>query len=140
MLSGYSNTPLAKKLGIKEGINMRINICPDDYYSKFDFFPKDVTINNEADYELDIMHYFINDSAQLIKEIKDLKKHIKQNGMIWVSWPKKSSGIISDVNEDVIRNFALTIGLVDIKVCAIDNIWSALKLVIPVKERKQYKK
>ena len=86
--------------------------------------------------EKDFIHFFTKDSLELEKGLLQFKDEIKQNGMIWVSWPKKTSGVPTDITEDVIRNFALGIGLVDVKVCAVNEVWSGLKLVIPVKYRK----
>lgn len=133
--AGYSGTPLAKKLGIKEGFRMALFNQPDYYFSLFTDFPADVKfINNNS--KVDFIHYFAREGKQLQKDIGKLKNGIEQNGMIWISWPKKSSKVETDVTEDVVRMIALTNGLVDIKVCAVDETWSGLKLVIPVKDRK----
>ena len=108
---------------------------PDYYFSLFTDFPTDVKfINNNS--KVDFIHYFAREGKQLQKDIGKLKNGIEQNGMIWISWPKKSSKVETDVTEDVVRMIALTNGLVDIKVCAVDGTWSGLKLVIPVKDRK----
>jgi hypothetical protein len=133
--AGYSGTPLAKKLGIKEGFKIALYNQPEYYFKLFTDFPADVKlINNKT--TVDFIHYFIKEEKQLAKEINKLKNQVEQNGMIWISWPKKSSKVETDVTENVIRNIALKNGLVDIKVCAVDETWSGLKLVIPVKERK----
>ena len=133
--AGYSGTPLAKKLGIKEGFKIALFNQPHYYFSLFTDFPTDVKlINNNS--KADFIHYFAREGKQLQKDIGKLKNGIEQNGMIWISWPKKSSKVETDITEDVIRMIALTNGLVDIKVCAVDETWSALKLVIPVKDRK----
>src|SRR5678815_5463304 len=132
--AGYSGTPLAKKLGIKEGFRMALFNQPDYYFSLFTDFPVDVRfINNNS--KVDFIHYFAREGKQLQKDIGKLKNGIEQNGMIWISWPKKSSKVETDVTEDVVRMIALMNGLVDIKVCAVDETWSGLKLVIPVKDR-----
>jgi uncharacterized protein YvpB len=133
--SGYSGTPLAKKLGIKEGFTIALYNQPDYYFQLFIDFPEDVNIVNNQP-KADFIHYFVKEAKQLSKDISKLKRQIEQNGMIWISWPKKSSKVETDITEDVIRNLALKNGLVDIKVCAVDEIWSGLKLVIPVKDRK----
>lgn len=134
MSSGYSGTPLAKKLGIKEGFRIALYHQPEYYFNLFTDFPNDVKIINKS--KVDFIHYFVKEEKQLLKDISKLKNQIEQNGMIWISWPKKSSKVETDITEDAIRNIALKNGLVDIKVCAVDEIWSGLKLVIPVKERK----
>ena len=134
-MAGYSSTPLAKKLGIKPGFKMRLINAPDYYFKLFTDFPTDVTIINNSS-KVDLIHYFVKEGKQLQKDINKLKNAIKQNGMIWISWPKKSSKVETDVTEDVVRIIALQNGLVDIKVCAVDETWSGLKLVIPVKDRK----
>ncbi len=134
--TGYSGTPLAKKSGIKEGFNIRIVNQPDHYFDLFQDFPENIDIRNEKKTKKDFIHYFTSQAKELDRDIVSLKNEIVPNGMIWISWPKKSSGITTDVTEDVIRHLALTNGLVDIKVCAVDDVWSGLKLVIPVKDRK----
>ena len=134
---GYSGTPLAKKLGIKPGCKMNIHNMPEYYFQLFADFPEDVQTNitlRGKDY--DLMHFFTQSEQELTKKLPKLKQMILQNGCIWVSWPKKASKVVTDVNENTIRDLALRIGLVDVKVCAVNEIWSGLKLVIPVKERK----
>ena len=133
--SGYSRTPLAKKLGIKEGFKIRLINAPENYFALFKDFPGNVDILTETKSKKDFIHCFSKDIAELKKIIPDLKSEIISNGMIWISWPKKSSGISANADEDSIRSLALATGLVDIKVCAVDDTWSALKLVIPVKSR-----
>jgi hypothetical protein len=134
--SGYSGTPLEKKLGIKNEFTIRLINAPEYYFNLFVDFPEDVQITNIKGKEKDFIHYFERKATTLKKNLPLLRKEIAQHGMIWVSWPKKASKVETDITEDTIRNFALTIGLIDIKVCAVDEIWSGLKLVIPLKERK----
>lgn len=136
-MAGYSGTPLAKKLGIKDGFKIAIMHEPDHYYSLFADMPSDVDIQHNLKSKLDFIHYFVKDAEQLGNDIVKLRDSIQKNGMIWISWPKQSSKVPTDITEDVIRDIALKNGLVDIKVCAVDNVWSALKLVIPVKDRGQ---
>jgi hypothetical protein len=133
---GYSGTPLAKKLGLKEGLSVKLINPPENYFDLFDNLPDNLEFQDEPGILKDLIHCFVKDSTVMTTALIQLKEEIKQNGMIWVSWPKKSSKVPTDITEDVIRNHALKIGLVDIKVCAVDEIWSALKLVIPVKDRK----
>ena len=134
-VAGYSGTPLAKKLGIREGFRIALFNQPEYYFRLFTDFPENVKfINNKS--KVDLIHYFVKEGKQLATDIHKLKDTIEQNGMIWISWPKKSSKVETDITEDVVRHLALTNGLVDIKVCAVDETWSGLKLVIPVKDRK----
>lgn len=134
MSPGYSGTPLAKKLGIKQGFKIALYHQPEYYFKLFTDLP-DVKIISGIS-KVNFIHYFVKEEKQLLKDMATIKSQIEQNGMIWVSWPKKSSKVETDITEDVIRNLALKNGLVDIKVCAVDEIWSGLKLVIPVKDRK----
>ena len=134
--AGYSNTPLAKKLGIKPGYIIHIINQPDNYYSLFSDWPLDVVENTDPETLKDFIHLFTKSEIELNEQLPLLKHRITQNGMIWVSWPKKASKVPTDITEDNIRNLALQIGLVDVKVCAVDQVWSGLKLVIPVKDRR----
>lgn len=136
MSVGYSGTPLEKKLGLKEGFTIRLINPPDHYFDLFKSFPQKIENTNDKNLLKDFIHFFTKDAAELNKEILNLKNEIHQNGMIWISWPKKASKVATDITEDVVRKIALENGLVDIKVCAVDIIWSGLKLVIPVKDRK----
>ena len=133
--AGYSSTPLAKKLGIKEAHIVRLVHPPADYFQLFPDWPASAKVVKDKTSKKDIIHFFTTDSKKLFSQLPLLKDEIKQEGMIWVSWPKKAAKMKTDVTEDVIRNFALQIGFVDIKVCAVDEIWSGLKLVIPVSKR-----
>jgi len=134
--AGYSGTPLSKKLGIRENSSIAVMHAPVPYTDLFDHFPENVRISSDHSPK-DLIHYFTTSSKQLVKDMYVLKKGITQDGCIWISWPKKSSKVPTDINEDLIRNIAIQNGLVDIKVCAVNETWSALKLVIPVKDRKK---
>ena len=133
--AGYSGTPLVKKLGFKPGFQVRIVQAPEYYKELLEDLPKDVEFVNNSKTPKDLIHLFVQKKEDLIKSLYSLRKELKPNGMIWVSWPKKSSGMASNVTEDDIRKEAIQNELVDIKVCAIDETWSGLKLVIPVKSR-----
>ena len=135
-MSGYSGTPLSQKLGIKPGMLIRPVRAPSDYASIAGPLPSDVRIATSDVDEIDLVHLFTKERADLLESLVHYKKKIKQAGMIWVSWPKKSSGMTSELTEDVIREIALPLGLVDIKVCAVDAVWSGLKLVIRKENRK----
>jgi hypothetical protein len=133
--TGYSGTPLEKKLGIKQGFKIRLFNQPDYYYDLFSDLPTDIKELKDKKSKKDFIHYFAMNTLQLNKDIQQLRQEIEENGMIWVSWYKKSAKIKTDLNENIIREIALSNGLVDVKVCAIDEIWSGLKLVIRLKDR-----
>jgi hypothetical protein len=134
-VAGYSATPLAKKLGIKPGTVLRTVNAPADYEALLAPLPQDVTMAQTDTNDLDVVHFFTKTRSELIKLIDRYKSRIKQNGAIWVSWPKKASGIPTEINEHTVREIALPQGLVDIKVCAVDETWSGLKLVIRKENR-----
>ena len=135
-MAGYSGTPLAKKLGFKDGHRVRIKNAPDNYLDLVSPTPEHVQISKNFRKDVDIFHFFTRSSSELSSEPPKLMSAIDQNGMIWISWPKKSSGVASTVTEDTIRTVALPLGLVDVKVCAVDETWSGLKLVIRKELRK----
>jgi hypothetical protein len=133
--AGYSGTPLTKKLGIKSGFHISLVNAPEYYLQLFADLPAELYFENKGDIKIDFIHFFTNSKDEFTSLLPLLKDRIKANGMIWVSWPKKASKVPTDITEDIIRNYAIEIGLVDIKVCAVDEIWSGLKLVIPTKDR-----
>ena len=133
---GYSAAPLAKKLGIKEGYLLRLINAPPHYLSLFEDWPQNVSIENSTIPKKDFIHFLTAESAQLFAKLPLLKEEIRQAGAVWVSWPKKAAKVPTDITEDVIRDFAIRIGLVDVKVCAVDAVWSGLKLIIPIRHRK----
>jgi len=134
--TGYSGTPLAKKLGIKENFKVRIINAPDYYFDLFSDLPSTITIVKDNKSKKDFIHFFALNAAVLEKEIVNLKNQLEQNGALWISWYKKSAKIPTDLTDVVVRAIALANGLVDVKVCAVDEVWSGLKLVIPVKDRR----
>jgi len=129
MPSGYSKTPLIKKLGIKENYKIRLIQAPDDYFDLLGELPNHVKILKRKSKDLDFIHLFAKNQKVFDKYFFQIKNEIKKDGMIWVSWYKKASKIPTDLNEDIIRNTALANGLVDVKVCAVDEKWSGLKIV-----------
>ena len=135
-VAGYSDTPLAKKLGFREGSRVRISGVPDNYLALVSPRPENVQISKAFRKDIDIWHFFTRSAVELKTQLPRQLKAIRQNGMIWLSWPKKASKVPTDVTEDVIRKMALPLGLVDVKVCALDDIWSGLKLVIRKELRK----
>ena len=141
-MAGYSKTPLAKKLGIRASFSVKLVNAPEYYWELFADLPDDIRVNDNAIKLHDFVHFFTKDEKELTRVLPKLKKEIVQDGMIWVSWPKKSARLLAgqakmvcDITEQDVRDTALKIGLVDIKVCAVDEVWSGLKLVIRVKER-----
>jgi hypothetical protein len=135
-MTGYSGTPPAKKLGIKSGFRIKLINAPDHYIELFTDLPTELYFDDTPVSQKDFIHFFALNKDALLIRMPLLKEQIKAEGMIWVSWPKKASKVITDVTEDLVRGTALKSGLVDIKICAVDETWSGLKLVIPVKDRK----
>ena len=135
-VAGYSGTPLAKKLGIKADMVVHVVNAPGDYAAIVDPLPEGVVISSKTAGELDLVHVFTKSRSELLESLMTYQKKIKQTGTIWVSWPKKASGIPSEVNEDTVREVALPLGLVDVKVCAVNDVWSGLKLVIRKENRR----
>ncbi len=128
--AGYSGTPLAKKLGIKAGFRVRITAAPPDYANLVAPLPTGVSLAPNLKPPVDIWHLFARSRAELEARLPECVDAIRPAGTLWVSWPKKASRIASDLSEDGIRELALPLGLVDVKVCAVDATWSGLKLVI----------
>ncbi len=137
MSSGYSKTPLAKKLGLKAGFKIHLFSAPDYYEELFDELPEGINYSNTLrGSDLDFIHAFFISKEVLNSNAKKLKEGLKQNGILWASWPKGTSKIKTDINREVIRSVFLDTGLVDIKVAAIDNDWSGLKFMNRLKDRK----
>jgi hypothetical protein len=129
-MTGYSGKPLATKLGIRPGCRMYVHGATEDYLRLLGPLPDDVRLLRRPAGPLDLVHLFTREAADLASRLAAYRHRISPNGVIWVSWPKKAAKVETDVTEDVIREFALPLGLVDTKVCAVDEIWSGLKLVI----------
>ena len=129
-MPGYSGTPLSVKLGIKEGHRVRTTGAPANYLELLNPVPPNVSISSRLSKRIDMWHIFTKSYTELESKLPTLMAAIQPDGTIWVSWPKKSSGVPSTVTEDSIREIALPLGLVDVKVCAIDETWSGLKLVV----------
>ncbi len=128
--AGYSGTPLAKKLGIADGTHLVLVNAPPEYATLLAPIPPNATFQKKLNGDTDIVHSFHLQKAALRAELERLRTTIKPAGAVWVSWPKKSSKVSTDITEDTIREIALPIGFVDIKVCAVSEVWSGLKLVI----------
>lgn len=134
--AGYSGTPLAKKLGIKPPLTLLTINAPREYRAWLGKLPKDVKLVTQAHPPVDAAHLFLTDSSELDALLSKLRNELKQNGFLWVSWYKKSAKMQTDITEDVIREIALPLGFVDVKVCAVSEVWSGLKLVIRKSERR----
>ena len=130
-MAGYSGTPLWKKLGYKTGMSAYIDGAPSNYISLLSL-PVDIVVTwlPRAKSDIEFVHLFATSTSKLKRKLESYRKRIVPGGVIWVSWPKKSSGLKSNITEDTIREVALPIGLVDVKVCAVDAVWSGLKLMI----------
>lgn len=135
-MSGYSGTPLAKKLGLKEGFKVMLVNPPDYYNSLFESLPAHIEfIEDQSEVQVDFIHFFTKSEEELSNRILALKLRLKPSGMLWISWPKKASKVFTDINDSVVRRIGLESGLVDVKVCAVDEIWSGLKFVFRLKDR-----
>ena len=135
-MAGYSSTPLWKKLGYKAGLSVFTDNVPPGYIKLLEL-PADMTVTwlMRPDKGVGFIHVFSKDATELRKKLTAYRRQIAPDGVVWVSWPKKSSGVATDITEDTIRTIALPLGLVDIKVCAVDETWSGLKLMIRKSER-----
>jgi hypothetical protein len=136
MTAGYSPNPLFRKLGLAEGFHVRIIHAPDNYPKLISEIYKKLIIHEQPGKEMDFIHFFPKTISELEIVLPGLKKEIRRNGMIWISWYKISAGIQSELSEKLIRDTGLANGLVDVKVCAIDKKWSGLKFVFRLKDRK----
>lgn len=129
-MPGYSGTPLAKKLGIKDGTRVCTIAAPASYAALLKPLPPDVSITSRLSRNTDILHIFVMQEKKLVTVLKKARATMCDDAVIWVSWPKKASKVETDITEDVIREVCLPMGLVDIKVCAVDDTWSGLKLMV----------
>jgi hypothetical protein len=129
-VSGYSGTPLAQKLGIKSGGRLCTRSAPAGYLELLEPLPGPVQVVTRLDARADVIHLFATQRAELARMLTYIAARMRADAALWVSWPKKASGVATDITEDTIRELALPQRLVDIKVCAVDETWSGLKLVI----------
>src|SRR5215213_5861598 len=136
MTAGYSGTPLAKKLGYKPGFLVSLVNAPGNYEKLVEPLPENVILKNDATPNSDLLHFFTNSRDELFRGLAGYRKAIKQDGTIWVSWYKKAAKLPTEITEDTVREAAFPLGLVDVKVCAVDEKWSGLKLVIRKELRK----
>ncbi len=127
-MAGYSGTPLIKKLGIKEDMRAAFRRAPANYFDLLGPLPDG--LKTDAAKSIDFTHVFYTERANFEAELPALMQAMDRDGMIWISWPKKASKVPTTMSENVVREVALPLGLVDVKVCAVDEIWSGLRLVI----------
>ncbi len=136
----YSGTPLPKKLGIRNGFRVCLISSPADVRGELREALSECEVLSEPRSPLDFVMFFTKSRADLSREFSGLAKKLATAGMLWVSWPKKSSGVATDVDESVVREVGLSVGLVDVKVCAVTEVWSGLKFVRRVADRKKEQK
>ena len=132
-MAGYSGTPLSKKLGIKPGFKCVVIGEPHKYFDWLSPMPDGVVFKKSS--EIDFIHVFTTTFKDFSKQFLANKKLLKKDGMMWISWPKKSAKVPTDLDENIIRDFGLDNGLVDVKVCAVDDTWSGLKFVYRLSDR-----
>jgi hypothetical protein len=129
-MTGYSGTPLAKKLGIRDGARVYASGAPANYRALLAPLPEGVRFAAKAGATTDLAHVFATRRAELARSLATLRKALAPDAVVWVSWPKKSSKVATELTEDTVRELALPLGFVDVKVCAVDETWSGLKLVV----------
>lgn len=139
-MPGYSGTPLAAKLGIREGGRVVLRSAPPNYLRLLAPLPEGVVFARTLDERVDVVHLFVKKRSKLVDGLVALLPKIRSDAAIWVSWPKKASKVVTEITEDTIREVALPMGLVDVKVCAVDEIWSGLKLVLRKEHRRPAKR
>ncbi len=136
MPAGYSGTPLVKKLGIKSGMKIRLLHAPDGYLAEtLGELPEGVRVLKARGKEVDVLHLFSTERRLVEAKLEGLKREMATDGCLWLSWPKKASGVETDLDGNVVRELGLEAGLVDVKVCAVDETWSGLKFVYRVEDR-----
>ena len=134
--AGSSGTPLARKLGLKEGMTIRLVEPRENYRVLLEDWPSAIEQSEDPKRPKDFIHVFARDAATLKPRLEALKGEMRPAAALWISWPKKSARIATDVSEGLVREKGLAAGLVDVKVAAVDATWSGLKFVIPVKDRR----
>lgn len=135
-MSGYSGTPLARKLGIRAHARLFVRAAPDNYRELLAPLPEGVHSVRRIDARTDLIHLFATRAAALARALTAARRAMRMDAVIWVSWPKRLSGVATDISENDVRALALPLGLVDVKVCAVDDTWSGLKLVLRKSERR----
>ena len=136
-MAGYSGTPLPKQLGVKENQRIALINQPANFEKELGALPATTTIVEKLTAPLDLVMLFVDSEKTLAKQFPSVAKKLSSNGMIWVAWPKKTSGVPTDLAFGCVQRIGLDCGLVDVKICAINEVWSGLKFVIRVKDRKK---
>jgi hypothetical protein len=134
-MAGYSGTPLVKKLGIKEGFRVSLVGAPVGFRGELEGLPDGVSFVTSVQRQLDLILFFAKTRSDLTRNFSRLAAKLAPNGMLWIAWPKKASGFATDLADYHVRQIGLDAGLVDVKVCAVKEIWSGIKFVIRVKDR-----
>lgn len=135
-MAGYSGTPLAKKLGIKDGFQIALVDSPKDFRKELGDLPAGVKFKSSTAKPLDLILLFVRSESELARRFLPLAANLNANGMIWVAWPKKSSGVATDLSFNNVQRTGLDAGLVDVKICAVNEVWSGLKFVYRLKDRR----
>lgn len=135
-MAGYSATPLVKKLGIKEGSRVALVNPPKGFQKELGALPAKAKLMSSTSASLDLILFFASSAAELRKNFNVLAENLSANGMLWVAWPKKSSGVVTDLAFANVQRTGLDAGLVDVKICAVNEVWSGLKFVYRVKDRR----
>ena len=135
-MAGYSGTPLIKKLGVKPGFRVALVGAPKDFKNEFGPLPETAKLFSGATVDsLDLILLFVSSEKELMLKFAPLAARLQKNGMIWVAWPKKTSGVVTDLTFNNVQRIGLDAGLVDVKICAVNDIWSGLKFVYRLKDR-----
>lgn len=135
MTAGYSGTPLARKLGIKADTHIALIGAPVGFRRELDELPDNVIFVTGEEGPLDLILFFAKSQSEVTRNFSRLAAKLRPTGMLWIAWPKKASGVTTDLSENVVREIGLDAGLVDVKVCAVNDTWSGLKFVIRLKDR-----
>jgi hypothetical protein len=134
-MAGYSGTPLAKKLGIKEDFRLMFVNAPDGFQKELGELPSGVQTTTRGNKPFNLIIFFVDSEQTLKKEFSKLAGKLVRNGTLWIAWPKKSSGVATDLSFGTVQQVGLSEGLVDVKICAVNDIWSGLKFVYRLKDR-----
>jgi hypothetical protein len=124
------STPLARKLGLKPGAQLLVRHAPREYRDWLAPLPEGVTFRSRLSSAIDVAHLFVTNARSLARDLPKLRRGLRPDAVLWVSWPKRTAGSATDLGEHVIRAHALPLGFVDVKVCAVSEVWSGLKLVV----------
>jgi Protein of unknown function (DUF3052) len=136
-MAGYSGAPLIKKLGIKNGFRVALVNAPKGFKKELGSLPDKAKYASYVDGALDVILLFVNSDSELRKRFVSLSANLVANGMLWVAWPKKSSGVVTDLSFNNVQRIGLDAGLVDVKICAVNDVWSGLKFVYRLKDRRR---